>query len=148
MSTVISISTGKTYGVSRVCRVWGQSRASVYRDLRPAPPEPPVRRRPGPQGPMSDAELVEAIKQVITDSPFYGEGHRKVWARLRYKGIRTSKARVLRLMRENRLCAKPCHGAAHGPRAHDGTIIPDTIDEMWGTDMTGTCSALGLLRHW
>ena len=99
MSAVISISTGKSYGVSRVCRVWGLSRASVYRDLQPAPPEPPVRRRPGPQGPMSDAELVEAIQQVITDSPFYGEGHRKVWARLRYKGIRTSKARVLRLMR-------------------------------------------------
>ena len=47
---------------------------------------------------------------MITDSPFYGEGHRKVWARLRYKGIRTSKARVLRLMRENGLCAKPCFG--------------------------------------
>ena len=46
---------------------------------------------------MSDGELVEEIKQVITDSPFYGEGHRKVWARLRYKGVRTSKARMLRL---------------------------------------------------
>ncbi len=70
MSTVISISTGKSYGVSRVCRAWGLSRASVYRDLQPAPVEPPGRRRPGPQAPMSDAELVEAIKQVITDSPF------------------------------------------------------------------------------
>ena len=138
MSAVILISTGKSYGVSRVCRVWGLSRSSVYRDLQPAPPAPPARRRPRPQGPMSDAELVEEIKQVITDSPFYGEGHRKVWARLRYKGTRASKARVLRLMRENGLCAKPCHGAAHGPRAHDGTIIPDTIDEMWGTDMTAT----------
>jgi hypothetical protein len=75
MSVVISISMSKNYGVSRV---WGLSRASVYRDLQPALPEPPVRRRPGPQGPMSDAELVEEIKQVITDSPFYGEGHRKV----------------------------------------------------------------------
>lgn len=119
MSAVISISTSKSYGVSRVCRVWGLSRSSVYRDLKPSPAEPLVRRRPGPQGPMSDTKLVEEIKQVITDSPFYGEGHRKVWARLRYKGIRTSKARVLRLMRENGLCAKPCFGAAHGPRAHD-----------------------------
>ena len=105
MSAVISISTGKSYGVSWV---WGLSRARVYRDLQPAPPEPPVRRRLGPQGPMSDAELIEAIKQVITNSPFYGEGHRKVRARLRYKGIRMSKARVLRLMRENGLCAKSC----------------------------------------
>ncbi len=77
---------------------------------------------------MSDAELVEEIKQAITDSPFYGEVYRKVRACLRYKDIRTSKARVLRLMRG--LCARACHGVAHGPRAHDGTIIPDNIDEM------------------
>ena len=81
---------------------------------------------------MPDAELVEAIKQVIIDSPFYGEGHRKVWARLRYKGIRTLKARGLRLMRENGLCAKPCFVRPHGPRGHDGTIISDTIDENVG----------------
>ena len=143
MSAVILISTGKSYGVSRLCRVWGRSRASVYRDLHPAPPEPPVRRCPGPQGPMTDVDLVEAISRVITNSPFYGEGHRKVWAHLRYKGIRTSKARVLRLMRENGLCAKPCQGPTHGPRAHDGTIIPDNIDEMWGTDMTGTLLGTG-----
>ena len=129
MSAVISISTGKAYGVSRVCRAWSPSRASVYRDLQPARTEAAPPRRPGPQGPLSDADLVGEIRQVITNSRFHGEGYRKVWARLRYKGIRTSKVRVLRLMRENGLCAKPCQGAAHGPRAHDGTIIPDNIDE-------------------
>ena len=36
MSAVILISTGRTCGVSRVCRVRGPSRASVYRDLQPA----------------------------------------------------------------------------------------------------------------
>ncbi len=30
MRAVTSISTGKAQGVSRVCRVWGLSRASVY----------------------------------------------------------------------------------------------------------------------
>lgn len=34
-------------------------------------------------------------------------------------------------------------GAAQGPRAHDGTIIPDTIDGMWGTDMTATLLSTG-----
>jgi putative transposase len=29
-------------------------------------------------------------------------------------------------------------GRARGPRSHDGTIIPETIDTMWGTDMTAT----------
>jgi len=54
---------------------------------------------------------------VITNSPFYGEGHRKIWVRLRYRSRRTPKARVLWLMRENGICVKPCQGAAHGLRA-------------------------------
>ncbi len=92
---------------------------------------------------VSDARLVEEIRQVITDSRFHGESYRKVWARLRYKGIRTSQARVLRRMRESGLCAKPCRGPAQGPRAHDGTIVPDGIDEMWGTDMTAMLLGTG-----
>ena len=83
-------------------------RASVYRDLQPASTNATPRCRPGPQRPMSDAELTREIRPVITDSKFHGEGHRKIWARLRYKGIRTSKARVLRLMRENGLSVRPC----------------------------------------
>ncbi len=43
MSAVIPISTGRTCGVSRVCRVRGPSRASVYRDLQPAQAESPRR---------------------------------------------------------------------------------------------------------
>ncbi len=68
MSAVLSISTGKTCGVSRVCRVRGPSRASVYRDLQPAQAEPSPRRRPEPQGPLSDADLAREIRPVITDS--------------------------------------------------------------------------------
>jgi len=135
MSAVISTSAGRCYGVARVCRVWGVSRSSLYRGRMPSPPPAP-RRRPGPQGPMSDAALVEAIRQALADSPFHGEGYRKVWARLRHAGVRTSKERVRRLMRENGLSATTRPGRPRGPRAHDGTIIPETIDTMWGTDMT------------
>jgi putative transposase len=136
MSTVISISTRRRYGVARVCRVWGVARAGVYRHRGAAESPLAPRRRPGPQGPMSDAALVEAIRRVLTDSPFHGEGYRKVWARLRHAGLRTSKERVRRLMRENGLQATARPGRPRGPRAHDGTIIPETIDTMWGTDMT------------
>src|SRR3954452_15054135 len=79
--------------------------ATVVRHLSSSRPEPP--RRPGPGGPMPDAGLVEAIRAVLTASPFHGEGHRKVWARLRVAGVRTSKRRVLRLMRANNLLAPP-----------------------------------------
>jgi hypothetical protein len=97
----------------------------------------------GPAGPMPDAALLEAIRAVLAASPFHGEGHRKVWARLRISGIRTSLRRVLRLMRENGLLAPSRVGAPRGPRNHDGTIIPETVDTMWGTDLTTTITGEG-----
>src|SRR5881628_3169265 len=136
MSRTLSPASGRPYGLARVCRVWRASRATIYRHLSSSRPEPP--RRPGPVGPMPDAALVEAIRAVLTASPFHGEGHRKVWARLRVAGVRTSKRRVLRLMRANNLLAPSRVGAPRGPRNHDGTIIPDRVDWMWGTDLTTT----------
>ena len=71
-------------------------------------------------------------------SPFHGEGYRKAWAKLRVAGIRTSKERVRRLMREHDLQAPHRVGHAHGPKAHDGTITTEAPAAMWGTDMTAT----------
>ena len=85
---------------------------------------------------MADAALLEAIRAILSGCPFHGEGHRKVWARLRMGGVRTSKRRVLRLMGEHGLLAPSRVGSPRGPRNHDGTIIPDRIDAMWGTDLT------------
>ena len=50
MSTVISISTERRYGVARVCRVWGVARAGIYRGRPAAMASPAPRRRPGPVG--------------------------------------------------------------------------------------------------
>src|SRR6201993_5249667 len=136
MSKVASPVTGKPYGLAAVCRAWRIARSGIYRH-RTAP------RRRGPMGALSDAALAAAIKAVLAASPFHGEGHRKVWARLRYAGIRTSLRRVLRLMREHDLLAPGRVGSPRGPRSHDGTIIPDTIDNMWGTDLTATFTGAG-----
>ena len=119
MSRRVSPSANRSYGVQRVTRVWGTSRATLYRHRRGD--QPGRRRRPGPVGPMPDAALVAAIRTLLVTSPFHGEGHRKVWAWLRFAGIRTSKRRVLRLMREHDLLAPGRVGRPHGPRAHDGT---------------------------
>src|SRR6184192_1279222 len=101
------------------------------------------RRGGGPLGAMSDDALTTAIQDVLAASPFHGEGHRKVWARLRYGGTRTSLRQVLRLMRQNNLLAPTRVGSPRGPRNHDGTIIPDTVDVMWGTDLTTTITGEG-----
>jgi putative transposase len=141
MSRRASPSTSRAYGILRVARLWGISRATLYRQRRGDQPGP--RRRPGPLGPMPDAALVEAIRALLAASPFHGEGHRKVWARLRFAGIRTSKRRVLRLMREHDLLAPGRVGRPHGPSAHDGTIRTERVDAMWGTDLTSTITGEG-----
>ena len=141
MSRPVSPSSDKPYGLSRVCRIWGASRATVHRHLSPARTQPP--QRPGPVGPMPDAALLTQIRATLTGSPFHGEGHRKVWARQRLKGVRTSKRRVLRLMRNHDLLAPSRVGTPRGPRNHDGTIIPERVDTMWGTDLTATITGEG-----
>ena len=141
MSRTVSPSSGKPYGLALVCRAWRAPRATVYRHR--APPRTEPLRRPGPVGPMPDAALLAAIRAVLAGSPFHGEGHRKIWARLRVAGVRTSKRRVLRLMRDNALLAPSRVGSRRGPRSHDGTIIPETVDTMWGTDLTTTITGEG-----
>jgi hypothetical protein len=45
-------------------------------------------------------KFAEHSRQVIRDSLFHSEAHRKIWARLRGRDIRSSKSRVWRLMHE------------------------------------------------
>jgi len=141
MSRTVSPSTNRSYGLLRVAQVWSMSRATVYRRRRHDAPHP--RRRPGPVGPLPDDDLVAAIRGLLADSPFHGEGYRKIWARLRFAGIRTSKRRVLRLTREHGLQAPQRIGRPHGPKAHDGTIRTERVDVMWGTDLTSTMTNEG-----
>jgi putative transposase len=44
---------------------------------------------------MPDAALIETIRAVLAGSGFSGEGYRKVWARLRFAGIRTAPPAVV-----------------------------------------------------
>ena len=132
-----SISTRRAYGVQRVCRVWHCARSSVYARRQATRASAPGRRR-GPMGAAPDDVLVGHIRRVLEASPFHGEGYRKAWAKLRVEGVRTSKERVRRLMREHALQAPQRAGHAHGPKAHDGTITTEAPDVMWGTDMTAT----------
>ena len=103
MAAATSPATGRRYGVARVCHVWEIPRSSFYAaqqagaadaGLKPSP------ARRGPKPAISDEDLLAAIRADLARSPWTGEGHRKVWARLRrLDGIRISRKRVLRLMR-------------------------------------------------
>lgn len=126
------------------------ARSTAYylkaRDAVPPEQRPPLKKR-GPVGAGSDADLVGHIRRVLAESPFVGEGYRKVWARLRHQGVRTAAERVRRLMREHHLQAPRKGGNAHGPQAHDGTITTEKPDAMGGTDMTTTVTTGEGLAH-
>ncbi len=139
MSCASSPSTGRLYGVARVTRAWELARSSFYYRRWVSSPADRVLARRGPKTNFSDAELVERIRAVLAASPFYGEGHRKVWARLRFQEVRTSKARVLRLMREAQLLA-PSRTLPRPENPHSGTIITEQPNEVWASDHTATAT--------
>lgn len=188
MSAAASPSTGRTYGVVRVCEAWGIPRSSFYAErswqrasndashltvtepatvlLAAAPkPEPAVADVPapseaaidesasstptwsasasstsvrparprGPKPALSDARVLELVRADLHDSPFRGEGHRKVCARLRRAGHRVFARQVLRVMHQAQLLSP--HRVVQGEvRAHEGTITTSRPDVMWGTD--------------
>jgi transposase InsO family protein/transposase-like protein len=148
-------STGRRYGIQRVCRVWDKPRSSVYarRQRQSAPVE--LSRKRGPQPQLSDAELLPAIERDLGRSPWKGEGHRKVFARLRIlDGIRVSRTRVLRVMREHRLLS-PHRGRCAPVHLHEGTITTNAPNLMWGTDgvrvltvLDGWVWIFSAVEHW
>ena len=154
MSGICSPSTGKPYGIKRICGVTGYPRSSFYAQIRNKDGGPQPRKR-GPRCEIGDPELLGCIRADLDRSPFHGEGHRKVWARLKYgQGLRVSRKRVLRLMRENQLLSP--HRRPQGmPRLHTGEIITHEPNVMWGTDATrvftledGYVWVFAAVEHW
>lgn len=140
----------KAYPVRLVLKVAGLSSAAWYTASR-AKSE---RRRPGPKPLIPDEELLAAIREDLATTRFHGEGHKKVRARLRRKGIRAGRKRYLRLMKANGLLA-PVRPKWNGSsRPHDGTIRTECPNRMWGTDAKqfwtrrdGQCWFFGVIDH-
>ena len=145
MSRACSISARRVYGKVLVCRHWGVARSTHYarRAALTAPGTSAARRGRPPV--IADDDLVVQIRAVLRESEalgWRGEGYRKVWARLRHRSIPTSRERVRRLMRLHGLQAPHRAGKPRGPRHHDGTIIPEAPNRMWGTDATQAATRL------
>lgn len=151
----MSAETGHRLGT--VCRIAGVSRSAAFervRRERESGAGERSRRKRGPVGAMPDAELRAGIHRTIEDSPFNGEGHRKIWARLRRRGVRTSRKRVLRLMREDGVLAPTPQVRKRAARLHTGTITVEAPDTLWATDATegwserdGRCAVFVIVDH-
>lgn len=108
----------------------------------------------GPKTLVSDPDLVAAIRRVLSETPFHGEGHRKVRARPTHRGVAVGGKRVLRLMRQHQLLAPRRLAPPNWDPAHAGTIITTRPNAMWGTDAPrfytehdGWCCFFGAIDH-
>ena len=123
MSRTVSPSSKKPYGVARVVGLWDLARSSFYA-ARHRERHPREAQKRGPKV-LSDAELVTAIRQLLDEAVFSGEGYRKIWARLRHQGIRTSKDRVLHLLRETSCSRRPGSQSRFGAIRTKGQSSPN-----------------------
>jgi transposase InsO family protein len=155
MRAALSPSTGRRYPLTLICQVWRVARSSVYAAALPTAALRPLPAKRGPKTVVSDETLVAAIRTVLAETPFHGEGYRKVRARLAHHGLAVSGKRVLRLMQQHQLLAPRRLGPPHGDPAHAGTIVTSRPNEMWGTDATrfyteqeGWCWFFGAIDHY
>lgn len=153
MSQTASPSTGKSYGVKRVWAVLSLARSSF--NARQAAFSTKAGGKRGPTPKWTDEQLLAFIIHGLARFGIHGEMHRKVWARLRIMdGVRVSRKRTLRVMRENNLLFP------HRPRAkttsgHKGEIITDEPSLMQGaygskilTVDKGWVWLFAALEHW
>ncbi len=122
MSQAMSPSAMKLYGILRVCRAWRLSCATVQRHKAQMDAVPRISATRGPKTHLSDDELLPEIRSVLTSNLFAGEGHRKVWARLRH---------------EHDILAQYRPTGLRGPETHDRTFTTAKPDQMWAIDATG-----------
>ena len=108
MSGSISPLARRRYALARVCSVWDFPRSTFYAQAAPPadPLLPPLKTnaKRGPKTALDDDALLALIRADLAASPFIGEGHRKVHARLHFvAGYQLGRNRVLALIRAARL---------------------------------------------
>jgi putative transposase len=57
-----------------ICAVFRVPRSTVYLAMMAAPVAPVIQAKRGPKTPVSDSEIVTAIRAVLAATPFHGEG--------------------------------------------------------------------------
>ena len=141
---------GRAYPVRLVLKVAGYSSAAWYGKRKGNG----TSLRPGPKPMVSDELVLEAIRAVLAECPFHSEGYKKVGSRLRRKGLRAGKERVLAIMKTNNLLAPVRPKRTGSSRPHDGKIITEMPNQMWGTDgkqfrteEEGPCWFFGVIDH-
>jgi len=134
----------KRYSVTKMAKVLGVSRSGFYAFEG---------RKPG-RHEQEDDELAELIKQVFKDHcSRYGSP--RVWEELKSRGLRISRKRVERLMREQKLWARRRRNYVKTTDSSHGLAVAGNIlnrdfralrpGEKWVSDITYLRTILGWL---
>lgn len=125
----------RPYGLQRVCIHWDVPRSTYYSKKKNITRKKCEYKKRGPKAKLCDQEVLEMLKKDIATTPFKGEGHKKIHARLKKQGVAISRNRVLKLMKQNKLLSP--HRRRYVPRKkHDGKIITTAPNIMWCSDGT------------
>ena len=118
------------------CRVFGKSRATLYRHRNPAPRTEGPRRKPSPH-PAELSEDERAHVLAVLDSPeFADKSPGQVYAILLDRGVYLcSEATMYRLLRERGQSGERRAQAAH-PAKKKPELMADGPDQVWSWDIT------------
>ena len=103
---------------------------------------------------MTDDELLVAIGREIAESPFVGEGHKKLRAPAWPGGASNLGQARAALDPRGRAAGSPAAGAQASRRLHDAAITVAVPDTLWATDATeahtrheGRCAVFAIVDH-
>ena len=140
----------RAYPMSMIFTIAGLSSAAYYRknELKG------LKARPGPRPAITDDQLLMEIRKEILEGLFLDEGVKKTWKRLQRRGIKASKERVNRIMREHNLLSVTRPKPERKVNEHTGSIKTELPNRMWGTDgkkfytqKEGWCWFFGVIDH-
>jgi len=132
---------GRIASVEQVLRVSGLSSAAWYsKRIRKSSD---AKQKPGPKPKHSDAEVLSALRLLLKNPMFSGEGYKKLKVRLSKTGIEVGKERLLGILSDADLLARPRSEHNGSSRKHDGRIITDAANVMYGCDIKEWKSAEG-----
>jgi len=124
---------GRIASVDQVLRVSGLSSSAWYdKRIRKSSD---LKQKPGPKPKHSDTEVLAALRVLLKDPMFSGEGYKKLKVRLSRIGMEVGKERLLRILSDAELLARPRRVNNGSSRKHDGRIITDAANVMYGCDI-------------
>lgn len=124
---------GRVARVDQVLRVSGLSSGAWYdKRIRKSSD---TKGKPGPTPKYSDEQILSELKVMLENPMFSGEGYKKLKIRLLKRGFEVGKERLLSILSDADLLARPRSKETGSSRKHDGRIITDAPNVMYACDI-------------